>query len=64
MFIIANLQIFDFFLKFLVVHPDSQILKPGRLERNLIVIDDRTSVIFSSDSPCTYQIMVWGVFEI
>ena len=43
-----TLNFFDFFLKFLVVHPDDQILKSGCPERNLVVIDDRTSVIFSS----------------
>ena len=36
------------FLKFLVVHLDDQILKSGCPDRNLVVIDDRTSVIFSS----------------
>ena len=43
-----TLKFFDFFLKFLVVHLDDQILKPGCLKRNLVVIDDRTSVIVSS----------------
>ena len=49
-----TLKFFYFFLKFLVVHPDDQILKSGCPERNLVVIDDRTSVIFSSAEPQTF----------
>ena len=54
-----TLKFFDFFLKFLVVHPDDQILKSGCPERNLVVIDDRTSVIFSSAQTCHIGVGTW-----
>ena len=50
-----TLKFFDFFLKFLVVHPDNQILKSGCPERNLVVIDDQMSVIFSSDHMAVFR---------
>ena len=47
MYLTSN--IFYLFLKFPIIHLDDQILKSGCLGRNLVVIDDQTSVIFSSE---------------